>query len=85
MVGASIDLAKLGDFWNQHPLFQATFGAFMVGVVGSSAYLTALFLGFLGVGPFSMVVVTDQQGRPTAALDREDLANRIKSRFLTAS
>ncbi len=37
------------------------------------------------VGPFSMVVVTDQQGRPTAALDREDLANRIKSRFLTAS
>ena len=50
-LGASIDLAKFADFWIEHPLFQAIAGAISIGIIGSAAYLTALFLGFLGEAP----------------------------------
>jgi hypothetical protein len=47
-----LDLASIGSafghFWNQHPLFRGVSGALIVGAVGSSAYMGALFLGFLG-------------------------------------
>jgi hypothetical protein len=51
LVAAAFDLAKFADFWDQHPLFQAIAGAVIIGTVGSAAYLTALFLGFLGDTP----------------------------------
>lgn len=35
------------------------------------------------VGPYSTVIITDPEGRPTAALDREVLAERIKMRFVS--
>jgi hypothetical protein len=50
-LGAAIDLAKFADFWIAHPLFQATAGSLIVGLIGSAAYMTALFLGFLGDAP----------------------------------
>jgi hypothetical protein len=51
LVAAAIDFAKFADFWNLHPLFQAIAGAVIIGTIGSAAYLTALFLGFLGDTP----------------------------------
>jgi hypothetical protein len=47
-----MDLASIGSafghFWNQHPLFRGVGGASVIGAGGSSAYLGALLLGFLG-------------------------------------
>lgn len=51
LVAAGFNLAKFADFWNLHPLFQAIAGAVIIGTAGSAAYLTALFLGFLGDTP----------------------------------
>jgi hypothetical protein len=34
--------------WNDHGLLRAGVGATIIGAIGSAAYLTALFLGFLG-------------------------------------
>ena len=37
------------------------------------------------VGPYSILIVTDSAGRPVAVLDREVLAERVKTRFVTSS
>jgi uncharacterized membrane protein len=47
--------SALGDFWNQHPMFQAMVGAIVLGAIGSGAYLTALMLGFLGEAALSQL------------------------------
>jgi MFS family permease len=41
-------LESLGNYWNKHSILQSIAGAFLVGVIGSTAYLTALLLGYLG-------------------------------------
>ena len=47
-----IDLANAGqyvsDYWTQHPVLRAMAAAFLVGVIGSAAYLVALLFGYLG-------------------------------------
>jgi hypothetical protein len=45
----------MSNFWNAHPLFQTLVGAFVVGLIGSSGYLTALVLGFLGEVPIQQL------------------------------
>jgi hypothetical protein len=47
-----IDLANVGqyvsDYWTKHPVLRAMAAAFLVGVIGSAAYLAALLFGYLG-------------------------------------
>jgi hypothetical protein len=68
---------KMSAFWNDHPLVQALLGAFVVGLVGSSAYLTVLLLGFLGDAPIQQLRPRFEiiRGNPPAArLSRARLA-----------
>jgi hypothetical protein len=47
-----IDLANAGqyvsDYWTKHPALRAMAAAFLVGAIGSAAYLAALLFGYLG-------------------------------------
>jgi hypothetical protein len=45
----------VNTLWNTHPLVRTLAAAFVVGLIGSSGYLTALLLGFLGEVPIQQL------------------------------